>query len=150
MTIVFPNRVRAGKILASPGGRKYLASPIYRGGGLMAPGKTRSRQVGGVLPTLHRNVGFPAICSANSRTPPGPAGHPPHKCGGQDKRYIVRPHRRERRPLRSGGCDAHLPRRACGTAHAGHLDHCLVLLFYIVGIGGTARRPFPTDSIGDF
>ena len=32
---------------------------------------------------------------------------------------IAHPHRRERRPRRSG--DVHLPRRACGTAHADHV-----------------------------
>ena len=41
------------------------------------------------------------------------------------------------------GAIAHLPRRACGTAHADHLDHCLVLLFYIVGIGGNGTEAVP-------
>ena len=64
------------------------------------------------------------------------------------------------------GCGGY-PRSYCGTVNARSLhcfapagraalptpttpDHCPLLLFYIVGIRGTARRPFPTDSIGDF
>ena len=42
----------------------------------MDSGKARSRRVGGVLPTLHSNVGFPAICVANM-----PKAHIAQQCG---------------------------------------------------------------------
>ena len=50
---------------------------------------------------------------------------------------IAHPHRRERRPRRSG--DVHLPRRACGTAHADHVT--------LIARANKMDQPLPTTVI---
>ena len=67
--------------------RKPLASPIYGGGGPADSGKARSRRVGGGAHFSVKSGHFRVFAAQICGLPPA-FGHPPHKCGGQDRRFF--------------------------------------------------------------